>query len=613
MKVKKWKKVFVAILTFMIIFQNFGVSAVTTIPVTGVTLDKLSGTIPEGENLKLTAIVMPTNATNKKVVWTSSDERIAKVDQTGQVTAVAPGSTRITATTEEGSKRVSSIITVSTKVKGISLNIAKAQISKGGYIFLKETVTPTNAANKKVTWTSSNTQVATVDATGKVIGIQPGVAIIKAKTQDGGYEATSTITVIIPTTMIKLDKTAASITKGKSITLVATVGPNDATNKKVTWKSSNTAIATVDATGKVTAISLGNAIITVTTENGGRIASCAVAVVPPIASVVLDRNTAEVDIGKTIALLATVYPTNAMNKNITWSSSNPSVATVDALGKVTAVSVGSATITVTTVDGGLKAQSVIKVINPVTGVNISQSIDYIQENGTYQFLASVLPSNATKTSIKWSSSDEKIAKVDANGLVTAMAPGTCMIIATSEDGIRKAARVISVTPKVQGVKIDRTSVTMNKTENLQLKATVMPSSALNNHVIWTSSNTSVATVDITGKVTAVSVGNATIIATTQEGGFVATSQITVVNSIRSILLDKTKAAIKAGQDLALVLTITPIDATNKNIIWSSSNTNIAVVDSQGVVTGVSPGIATISAVAESNSNKKVTCVVTVTN
>ncbi|ADL53771.1 Ig-like domain-containing protein [Clostridium cellulovorans] len=613
MKVKKWKKVFVAILTFMIIFQNFGVSAVTTIPVTGVTLDKLSGTIPEGENLKLTAIVMPTNATNKKVVWTSSDERIAKVDQTGQVTAVAPGSTRITATTEEGSKRVSSIITVSTKVKGISLNIAKAQISKGGYIFLKETVTPTNAANKKVTWTSSNTQVATVDATGKVIGIQPGVAIIKAKTQDGGYEATSTITVIIPTTMIKLDKTAASITKGKSITLVATVGPNDATNKKVTWKSSNTAIATVDATGKVTAISLGNAIITVTTENGGRIASCAVAVVPPIASVVSDRNTAEVDIGKTIALLATVYPTNAMNKNITWSSSNPSVATVDALGKVTAVSVGSATITVTTVDGGLKAQSVIKVINPVTGVNISQSIDYIQENGTYQFLASVLPSNATKTSIKWSSSDEKIAKVDANGLVTAMAPGTCMIIATSEDGIRKAARVISVTPKVQGVKIDRTSVTMNKTENLQLKATVMPSSALNNHVIWTSSNTSVATVDITGKVTAVSVGNATIIATTQEGGFVATSQITVVNSIRSILLDKTKAAIKAGQDLALVLTITPIDATNKNIIWSSSNTNIAVVDSQGVVTGVSPGIATISAVAESNSNKKVTCVVTVTN
>jgi len=282
MKVKKWKKVFVAILTFMIIFQNFGVSAVTTIPVTGVTLDKLSGTIPEGENLKLTAIVMPTNATNKKVVWTSSDERIAKVDQTGQVTAVAPGSTRITATTEEGSKRVSSIITVSTKVKGISLNIAKAQISKGGYIFLKETVTPTNAANKKVTWTSSNTQVATVDATGKVIGIQPGVAIIKAKTQDGGYEATSTITVIIPTTMIKLDKTAASITKGKSITLVATVGPNDATNKKVTWKSSNTAIATVDATGKVTAIKEGQTRIVASHVDSNNIftAGCIVNVTP---------------------------------------------------------------------------------------------------------------------------------------------------------------------------------------------------------------------------------------------------------------------------------------------------------------------------------------------
>lgn len=612
MKVKKWRTTLIAILTFIIIFQNFGVSAASTVPVTGVTLDKLSVTILEGTSTKLTSIVVPATATNKNVIWTSADEGVAKVDQTGQVTAISPGSTRVIATTEDGSRRIACVITVSAKVRGVSLNITNAQINKKGYIILKATVTPTNAANKKIIYTSNNPQVATIDENGKVAGIEQGTAIITAKTQDGGYEAKAEITVITPVTVVKLDKAKAGVTIGQSVTLVATIGPSDATNKNVIWKSSNTAIATVDQYGKVTGVGVGNATITVVTENGGRVTSCAVTVAPPTSSVAIDRSTAEVDVGKIVSLIATVYPVNAVNKNVVWSSSNPSVATVDGYGKVTAVSVGSAIITVTTVDGGYKAQSEVMVINPVTGVNISQSISYLQENGTYQFLASVIPSNATKTLIVWSSSDEKIAKVDSNGLVEAVAPGSCIIIATSEGGTKKAARVISVTSKVQGVKVDRTSATMNKTETLQLKATVMPTSALNNHVIWTSSDTSVATVDVNGRVTALSIGTVTITATTEEGGFESRSEITVINSIRSLLIDKTKATVSIGQQVPLVLTILPADASNKNVIWASSNTNIAVVDSNGIVTGISAGVATISAVAESNSNKKVVSVITVT-
>lgn len=163
-------------------------------------------------------------------------------------------------------------------------------------------------------------------------------------------------------TSVSLNKTTATLTsKGATVALTATVLPTDAGCKDVTWSSSNTAVATVNSSGLVTAVGNGTANITVTTVSGGRTATCKVTVSIAPTSVSLDKTSATLKEGASLTLKATVSPSNAANKNVTWKSDNTNIATVDVNGKVTAVSSGTATITVTTVVGGKTAKCTIVV------------------------------------------------------------------------------------------------------------------------------------------------------------------------------------------------------------------------------------------------------------
>ena len=169
-------------------------------------------------------------------------------------------------------------------VKGVTLNKIVLKLYTGGSETLKATITPANATNKYVTWTSSKPTVATVDANGKVTAKSIGMADITVTTKDGGYTATCRVGVVrrpagdVSVTGVTLNKTTLKLGKGASETLTATIAPTNATNKKVTWTSSDPAVATVDASGKVTGVANGTATITVTTEDGGYTATCAVEV-----------------------------------------------------------------------------------------------------------------------------------------------------------------------------------------------------------------------------------------------------------------------------------------------------------------------------------------------
>ena len=180
----------------------------------------------------------------------------------------------------------------------------------------------------------------------------------------------------VPVTGVTLNQAELSLYTGESKTLTATVQPDSATNKNVTWESSNKSVATVDATGEVTAIGAGTATITVTTVDGNKTATCTVTVTAapvPVSGVSLNKDSTSLTVGDTETLTATITPDNATNKNVTWSSDTPSVASVNN-GVVTAVAPGTATITVTTADGGFTATCAVTVRPDIPPANPNYKI-----------------------------------------------------------------------------------------------------------------------------------------------------------------------------------------------------------------------------------------------
>jgi uncharacterized protein YjdB len=327
------------------------------IPVTGININRTDIELTEGDVTVLTATISPENATNKNIIWSSSDSSVAKVDN-GKVTATNPGTATITATSEDSGYKASCKVTVKAKpipVTGVALDKTSIEIIEGDFTELKAIITPENATNKNVIWSSSDKSVVRVED-GKVTAINIGMVTITVTTEDGGYKASCKVTVkerVYPVTGVSLNKTSLEITEGDFSELIATISPSNATNKNVSWTSSDETIATVEH-GKVKAIKPGSATITVTTEDGGHTATCQVTVkerIYPVTSVTLNITSVELKKKEKVTLIATIGPENATNKNIRWSSSNPSIAAVEN-GVVTAIESGSATITVTTEDGG---------------------------------------------------------------------------------------------------------------------------------------------------------------------------------------------------------------------------------------------------------------------
>lgn len=261
-----------------------------SIPVSDLKLDKTSLNMTVGKTAILTVTITPSDAENKKVTWISSDTKVIIVDVNGKATAKGPGTATITVKTDDGGKTATCNVTVTQPVTGIKLNKTTETIVVGKTATLTATVSPTNATNKKVTWSSSNTAVAAVNASGIVTAKKAGTAKITAKAADGsGKTAVCTVTVkaaAVAVTGVKLNKTALTMGNGQSDALTATVSPWNATNKKVTWKSSNTKLAAVSSTGKITTAANANGTvkITATTADGNKVATCTVTVKKPSVS-----------------------------------------------------------------------------------------------------------------------------------------------------------------------------------------------------------------------------------------------------------------------------------------------------------------------------------------
>ena len=242
---------------------------------------------------------------------------------------------------------------------------SRIEIIEGGSAALSARVSPEAASDRVVSWSSSDRSVATVDETGTVQGLKPGTATVTATAE--GKSGTCAVTVkakAVSVTEVTLDRTELTLTEGEAETLTATVRPDNADNRNVTWSSDKTEIATVDGAGKVTAVKAGEAVVTVTTEDGGKTATCKVTVkakAVPVTGVEVNPWAVTLSVRGTSKLSYTIRPADATNQNVKWESESPSVATVDSEGNVQGVAAGTAKICVTTEDGGFKSYCTVTV------------------------------------------------------------------------------------------------------------------------------------------------------------------------------------------------------------------------------------------------------------
>ena len=566
-------------------------------PATAVELSQTSATLKATQTLQLSATVKPETATDKSVVWTTDNAAVATVSEDGTVTAISVGSATITATC--GSVAASCKITVeATASSDLILSAAALTLKVNQSQQLAATVLPETTTDKTITWASSDPATVSVE-NGLVTALKAGSATITASNGNLSAKCVVTVEPVVAEQVI-LDQTSITVNVGSDVTLNAGVYPDDTTDKTIVWNSADPTIATV-TNGVVKGVAPGSTIITA--ECGTGLASCSVTVLQPATSITLNVSSLQLEVGEIYDLIETVSPQNTTDA-VVWTSSDPDVATVDENGIVNAIKAGSASITVTC---GTQSATCEVTVTDIAAKSITISPENLTllEGQTSQLSAIVLPENTTNPTVVWTSSNEEVATVAADGTVSALKEGTATITATC--GEVSASITVNVTKAQEDqFYLNQTSATLKAEETLQLQATYVSANETDYEVNWTSSNTSVAKVTEEGVVTAVAPGEAVITATCN--GKTATCEITVAPTPAEwIELSSYAITLKVNEQQDITATVYPLTTTDSTVAWSTGNTEVATVN-DGTVTAVAEGSAAITAMC---GDVYATCVVTV--
>ena len=560
------------------------------IPVASVSLDERTKTMYVGQSSRLTYIVLPVNASKNGVTWESTDTSVVTVDNSGRVTARGVGTAVVILRTLEGGHSVYATINVRQVPSGVSFNVSQIDLNSGETYRLRPSFTPANSTDTYLTWESSDTGVATVSDDGVIEARDAGTAIIFAKTETGAT-AHLTVNVTQPVEGLILNFSEKTIYVGQTFEMRASVNPSDASDLAVSWKSSNTDVATIDNNGIVTGIKGGTTIITAITEDGGFKESCVVFVRELISEISLNHSQYILGVGKTINLTATVTNEAATHQDVRWVSSNSSIASVNQRGKVTGLKIGNVTITAIAKDGSqVEAYSEIEVVRPITRITLDRNFMTMYVGDTRKLNAKVTPSNATYRNPIYTSSDEDIAMVTEDGNVIGVSPGTVTITAKAADNSNKSAIcVVTVNNRVPATSITvmERRVTMVPGETKYVQVALNPANSTDS-ITWSSDNNAVARVDRkTGKITARNTGTALITVMT-ESARIATIEVTVIG------LNRTNITL---QQYSRYESLTVEGATGP-VNWTIDNPQVAVLRRQGnsvVVESRAVGKATITA------------------
>jgi uncharacterized protein YjdB len=527
-------------------------------PVKGVTLDQPSVSITQGKSVILTAVISPSNATDPRVSWTSSDPTVVSIAASGgtaTVTGNRNGTATVTTTTYDGNFVASSNVTVLSdyiNVTGITIDKPAVTMKKGQTAQLTATVTPTNASNPNVLWTSSNPSVATVTAgvygMATIQALSVGTVTITAVSSDGGHSAVSNVSVN-PVNGITLDK--LQYTVGEPITLSYTgaaangkdwvgvyktgvIPPNSGASLVWTYAKTGDGKVSLDnalAPGTYDALLLFNDGYTVLDRKTFQVITRV-----PVTGVTLDQPNVRMTQGETKAVTAFVSPANENDPRVSWTSSDPTVVSVTATGGITTLSAnrpGIVTVTSSTYDGNFTASANVRVDAPgyirVSGISIDKPAVTLGKGQTAQVTATVAPANAANRNVVWTSSNPSVVAVTAgvNGAATVQAINGGMAVITAIAADDEGYSVVShmaVNVPVNGILLDQTNLQLISNQTVQLHATVSPADALNKNLIWSSSDTSIVQVSgmngsTDANILGLKVGKAIITVRTEDGNF----------------------------------------------------------------------------------------------
>lgn len=557
-------------------------------------------TINRSEQFTLEVVFNPTDTdVDKTIKWSSTDTSVATVVD-GVVTAVGDGETVITATASNG-------MTATCKVKVIiplnSISIKEStSILCGGTEKLEVTYNPVDTTDDKtISWTSDNEEVATVSTDGTVTAKGVGTANIKATTSKG-LEATCAVTVLpVELESIIIKEQNITINKGQSQDLTIVYVPENATEDKgITWSSENDEIVSVSENGTITAHKVGKVTITATAENGEE-ATTIVDVKSPLVSISLNETEKQLNKGETLQLNVTFNPDDTTDdKTITWTSTDDAVASVEN-GLVTAKSAGTAYIKASV--GELEVTCKIEVKVPLEGIKLNKETTEILRRQEEKLQVALNPEDATyEGSLIWTSSDETVATVDENGVITAVKAGTAVITVKAIEGENEFTDTCTVTVKeipLNSITINMPDFELGIGETQQLGIFIEPEDTTDDlNLEWSSSNPEIVSVDEKGLVTAISEGIATITVKSgdKESSVTVTSKIIPITSIS---LEGTDTKALVGSPINVRITVLPTNATYdiEDLKIISSNSDVITVNKDGTVIakGLGKAVLTVEA------------------
>ncbi|MCP4438186.1 MAG: T9SS type A sorting domain-containing protein, partial [Aureispira sp.] len=425
-------------------------------------------TAPSG-NLQMLATIIPSNAINQNVAWSVDNPGIAVVNSSGMLTAISNGVVTVTATAQDGSGVTGSTqITISNQpiyVTSISVQGQGGATTisvPGGDLLMLATILPANATNQTVSWSVDDPSIAIIKSSGILVAKSDGIVTVTATAQDGsGVSGSTQITIsnqpVLVNSLTVQGQGGISLINANngSLQMLATILPANATNQNVAWSVNNPAVASINTNGILNANSDGVVTVTATATDGSGLSGSAQITVSNqkifVTSITVQgqggANTISTN-GGTLQMEATILPANATNQNVAWTVDDPVVAVIDPVtGVLTALTNGAVTVWATAQDGsGVRGSTVINISNQgggTGGTTLVSSIQVLASGGqtaisvqgaTLQMFAVLNPTNATNLNVSWSVSSNALADIDQNGVLTAKANGTVLVIATAQDG-----------------------------------------------------------------------------------------------------------------------------------------------------------------------------------